>query len=416
MGNQPSNERRGKGETGRAIDESSFAPPRGINTNDQKKIDDMEFREEDPVDQVAWSALSANLYPYYGEPGESHQKEATPPQDKKPAYRHIDQRQPLPLLFPRHPWKRTLSGVSKRRKKRRRMAEGPSFDSINVDCIVNILSYLPFEDMNNISVCSRACRDARNNDSLDQTREGTIVCMPGSNAQSIQHAIVSREWNNVFAGNRTHLKIENIESLDKGPGSVLSFAEAHAARLEGVQSLDLSSYGQHIIPIINLFQLFPNITSIDLSSLESPLMMELGSMSFHCPKISRITWNYSWESICLTGKGLGRCHNLTELYLDDSCFLSFYENYTRVVYGSSRRAPSRYHLFSLCSNLKRLSILNASLKSRFGYDREVYPVSQKMLIKMVRNHLNLRWLRSDLSPRNVAMLKRERPDITFVSD
>jgi hypothetical protein len=39
-----------------------------------------------------------------------------------------------------------------------------------------------------------------------------------------------------------------------------------------------------------------------------------------------------------------------------------------------------------------------------------------MLIKMVRLHPTLRWLRSDLSEENVAMLKQERPEITFVSD
>lgn len=40
----------------------------------------------------------------------------------------------------------------------------------------------------------------------------------------------------------------------------------------------------------------------------------------------------------------------------------------------------------------------------------------EMLIKMVRLHPTLRWLRSDLTEENVAMLKQERPDQTFLSD
>jgi hypothetical protein len=38
-----------------------------------------------------------------------------------------------------------------------------------------------------------------------------------------------------------------------------------------------------------------------------------------------------------------------------------------------------------------------------------------VLIRFVRNAPNLRWFRSDLTPENVAMLKAERPDVTFVA-
>lgn len=45
----------------------------------------------------------------------------------------------------------------------------------------------------------------------------------------------------------------------------------------------------------------------------------------------------------------------------------------------------------------------------------VRAVSQEMLIKMVRCHCTLRWVRSDLSAENVAMLQQERPEVVFVS-
>ena len=51
-----------------------------------------------------------------------------------------------------------------------------------------------------------------------------------------------------------------------------------------------------------------------------------------------------------------------------------------------------------------------------SWGEEGHVVSQAMLIKMVRNHPTLRWLRSDLTEENITMLQRERPDITFVSE
>lgn len=85
-----------------------------------------------------------------------------------------------------------------------------TFDSLNNDCLVNILSYLYSEDMNNIAICSKTCREARTNESLDQTRTGTIVCTQSATIRSIYNAIVRGGWNNAFSLHRTHLRIENV--------------------------------------------------------------------------------------------------------------------------------------------------------------------------------------------------------------
>lgn len=73
------------------------------------------------------------------------------------------------------------------------------------------------------------------------------------------------------------------------------------------------------------------------------------------------------------------------------------------------------YLMEDCERLERLSIKNATWSLEYNA-AERYPVSQRMLIKMVRNHPTLRWLRSDLSEENVVMLQREKPEITFISD
>lgn len=71
-------------------------------------------------------------------------------------------------------------------------------------------------------------------------------------------------------------------------------------------------------------------------------------------------------------------------------------------------------LFASCSHLERLSIKNATCTHPANEDDSI-PVCQDLLTKMVCNHPTLRWLRSDLTDESVAMLKQERPEITFVS-
>ena len=59
------------------------------------------------------------------------------------------------------------------------------FDDLNNDCLVHIMSFLPTEDMNTVAMCSQACREARNNESLDQTRIATIVCREESTTNAL---------------------------------------------------------------------------------------------------------------------------------------------------------------------------------------------------------------------------------------
>jgi hypothetical protein len=53
-----------------------------------------------------------------------------------------------------------------------------SLESLNNDCLVNILSYLSTDDLNNIiTVVNKACNNkARDSESLDQTRTAIITC------------------------------------------------------------------------------------------------------------------------------------------------------------------------------------------------------------------------------------------------
>jgi len=68
--------------------------------------------------------------------------------------------------------------------------------------------------MNTVSmIISRGFREARSNESLNQTRTGTIVCSGNTSTRSIYNTIITGDWHIAFVGNRTHLKIENIVSI-----------------------------------------------------------------------------------------------------------------------------------------------------------------------------------------------------------
>ena len=104
--------------------------------------------------------------------------------------------------------------------------------------------------------------------------------------------------------------------------------------------------------------------------------------------------------------------SLTELHLDNSRLLLLNSENAEAYENGGQ---SGFFLFKFCSSLERLSIKNVSWASEPRV-RKRKDVSQAMLIKMVRNHPTLRWLRSDLTEENIAMLQQERPDITFLTE
>jgi hypothetical protein len=77
-----------------------------------------------------------------------------------------------------------------------------------------------------------------------------------------------------------------------------------------------------------------------------------------------------------------------------------------------RRHQDVFMFYRCCKSLERVSIRNVKYYYPFG--KENY--TQNALIKFVRNAPpTLRWLRSDLTPENMTMLRIERPGIELVN-
>lgn len=124
----------------------------------------------------------------------------------------------------------------------------------------------------------------------------------------------------------------------------------------------------------------------------------------------------------ITGWNYRHFRALTDLTVDNFCFentdASLLLNFDFAFLNLGRDDTDKYILME-CPQLQRLSMKGATWMHNFVWDRSrgtPEPIPQHMLIKMVRNHGALRWLRSDLTEQNVAMLQQERPEMTFVSE
>lgn len=109
------------------------------------------------------------------------------------------------------------------------------------DCLVNILDFLSFTDMNNFSRVSKECYNVRCHKKLDQTRSGTI-CL-GKGVQSIVELMLKvreEEWHKSFRGNRTHLHLAGLNCLSSDIESIDEQFIKQCSPLKHVTSLDCS--------------------------------------------------------------------------------------------------------------------------------------------------------------------------------
>ena len=70
------------------------------------------------------------------------------------------------------------------------------------------------------------------------------------------------------------------------------------------------------------------------------------------------------------------------------------------------------YLWKHCPVLARVSMVGATFNL---YSETSRPFTQNMLIKLVRFHPTLEYLKSDLTDDNIAMLQKERPGIVLVN-
>ena len=109
------------------------------------------------------------------------------------------------------------------------------------DCLLAILSFLSWRDLNNFSIVSRRCHEVRRHVSLDQTRSGTILLGNGvSTAKDFLDKAKAERWSEAFCGHRTHLRLFNLTHLSSNIDPINDAFVNTLSPLHHVQSLDCS--------------------------------------------------------------------------------------------------------------------------------------------------------------------------------
>ena len=191
-------------------------------------------------------------------------------------------------------------------------------------------------------------------------------------------------------------------------------------QLDGIVSFDLSSPSQvssvNSCVLHQLYSMLPNLREINLSNIGSAgFDYVLSSFSTYCLRLERITWNNidSPSNIYLDGCDMKEATNLREIIMDGS-FFTCDEGIDEI--SDLKNHPRSFLFCQLESQvLERISIRRAKFHN---YDQQqVYKkFPQNALIKFIRNAPpSLRWFRSDLSQKNIDMLRLEQPGIEFLN-
>lgn len=310
--------------------------------------------------------------------------------------------------------------------KRQRIQDNrATFEDINNDCLLIIMKFIgDADDLNSLAMCTRRCREVRNDISLDQTRTGTILCKSGSTVFDVvaKFGYGAHGRRSVFTGNRIRLiGLERLSDTDMSDARLErpNIYRSQMGRITSICLMSSSTSGQHHGDISEgtcnaLFACFPNLREVEFHSTELLTSSAMCEIFWHCPFLSRMTLNAS--DIVLAGFGKSSCGkecisiSLTDLCVDH-CILhggKYGENY-----WSSETHVGNDWMWKNCLLLERISMKNTLWRPRNSVAR---PLPQQMIMKFVRHASQLRWLRSDLTAENIAILKQERPEVTFVSE
>lgn len=292
-----------------------------------------------------------------------------------------------------------------------------SFDSLNNDCLVNVFSYLHIDDLNSVSLCSYSWYIARNNETLDQTRTATITCSKWKRSTAASFYTALNAASRTLTANYTKLKILGLEKLPNGSsfqGEI--FPLRNVFHLE-VAFLPTEPIMNRIVPKESLCHLgssLPNSTKISLEGVifEEPEvfaslpMLVRASFTGSCFQM----WCHGFRRI--TDLSFDDCNLILcvigdEDYCKTRSILSIHSNDNLDFYRND-------YILSCCRQLEHLSLKNVTWGASLGSEK--HPLPQEMIMKMVRRLGILRWIRSNLTEENVAILQQERPDVTLVSE
>lgn len=326
----------------------------------------------------------------------------------------------------------------------------PLLTSFDTDeCLVDILNFLTYEELNIFSLVSKQCYNIRCHQYLDQTRSGTIL-LDGSGVKStveLMEKAKQNRWHKSFQGNRRHLRLEGLNNISSDIKSINGDFVKKITPLKEVTSLDCSERQRYLRKggaaasmWLNRYEdyvdkgfahglalslLVPNLKEIDMS-LTSLTSLGVAWLADHNPNLECIRWNHSliWNNNNQAYDILKACRNLKELHIDDARLLFTPPRRTRVTIEigdndatqNNNNAAAELEVEDMWTSLAESSQCLERVscrRSKWYQNSKFRTFSQEGLMRFVRNASKLQWFRSDLTAENIAILQQERPNLIF---
>jgi hypothetical protein len=284
-------------------------------------------------------------------------------------------------------------------------------------CRLKILSFLSWKDLGRASATSKAFREDCRHPSLTQNADRQRVLLVGECPLRFLSLLARGARLNQFA---TYPKLKIVRGVRFEYFSRSDLREPRFT-IPGITSLevafdtasDVDARRPALGSRVPLWfweataECLPNLRHLTVSDERGNGMAPV-KVAETCPRLETLTFHRQSSTYLL--RGLGHAQQLRAVYMDD-CTFRIDAGAELVLVDDGR--SSRCIFDGIVDQLERLSLRNA----RYYYMdnlSNVRDIPQSVIITFVRRAANLTWLRSDLTPENVAMLQRERPNVSFV--
>jgi len=324
--------------------------------------------------------------------------------------------------------RRPLSGdansdIARRTRRHTNLSTTIAKWDITKPIILQIISWLDQESLMNMSVVSKQLYN--------------VICTEPGNENKITPVFVVRcksiqkfvnNFLNYFLDKKTKAKLQKyrimrfnapyafeIEDVNTDQFDKLKLILKHNnIEMSGITSLEfISSWSSNRgrarvpnnLPCI-LRMILPKLTEMDFSNAlgySNGIFTEL----FQCPLLNKVISNNNNDGVHLNGSGLKSTKNLKEIHMNNTIFHCTPYT-TKYKFSRLKTHPEVFIFHECCKYLERVSVRNMKFPCCTVNKDEVFNFIQNALIKFVRNAPSLRWLRSDLSIENIAMLQEER--------
>jgi hypothetical protein len=313
------------------------------------------------------------------------------------------------------------------RTRRKMKALAAKWD-LQTPIIIEIVGWLDQESLMNLSLVSKQLRNIIANEPGNENKIHPIFEVSGNSNERL-----FQNMHGYFLNMKTAKKLQRYHimrfndpskfEIEIKPGDSTRELKqiVKNVQMNGITSLDLSSpfpssytnYKKILTITYTLAFFFPNLREVDFSNTGVDNVY-LRRFSENCPLLEKVTaHNNDAGMINFCGYAMEASNNLKEIHMDNSNFDIW--NTNEVSDLSNHQDIFMFHL--CCKALERVSIRN--VKYRYGFigdEDQKLIFTQNALIKFVRNAPpTLHWLRSDLTPDNMTMLRMERPGIELLN-